>query len=170
MFNTIVKILKSIVKFLINYKNYWVRYKVIDHRQRIFDQFNHTNIIASHFFMRLNIPVESEVDNHYDAFVAGSDQIWHPVWGEGLFDKYFLSFAAPGKRIAYAASFGVPHIPEERMKLFTEYLKGMDYISVREQSGARIVKQLIGKDVPVLVDPTLLLSRDEWQRIEHPPE
>lgn len=56
------------------------------------------------------------------------------------------------------------------MKLFTEYLKGMDYISVREQSGARIVKQLIGKDVPVLVDPTLLLSRDEWQRIEHPPE
>ena len=40
---------------------------------------------------------------------------------------------------------------------------------MREQAGAKIVKDLTGKDVPVLVDPTLLLTAEEWERVMERP-
>lgn len=48
-------------------------------------------------------------------------------------------------------------------------LEGIDYISVREQDGSKIVKDLTGRDVPVLVDPTLLLTSEEWEKVMERP-
>ena len=106
-----------------------------------------------------------------DFFIAGSDQIWNPLfwdrknpWPE--FNRYLLTFAPPEKRIAYAARFGIPVLPQEWEKPFAKELSKFKAISVREESGAQIVKKLIGKDVPVVLDPTLLLTAQEWRKIE----
>lgn len=82
----------------------------------------------------------------------------------------FLTFTTENKRIAYAASFGVNEIPNEQKNAYKSWLKGIKYISVREESGAKIVKDLIGKDVPVVLDPTLLLSKNEWNSIAKKPK
>ena len=103
----------------------------------------------------------------YDYFIVGSDQVWKP---NGLKnDLFFLQFADRNKRIAYAASFGVSEIKPDKIELVRRGLEGIDYISVREKAGAKIVKDLTGKDVPVLVDPTLLLTAEEWEKVMERP-
>lgn len=105
---------------------------------------------------------------HYDCFVAGSDQIWNPHFSFN-FDFNFLTFAPEEKRVAYAASFGVDAVPEEKKADFTRYLSGMKAISTREYAGARIVKDLTGREVSVLPDPTLLLTAERWSELEKRP-
>lgn len=110
-------------------------------------------------------------ENSFNWFIAGSDQIWNPLfWNRKNpmpeFDRYLLTFAPPEKRIAYAASFGIPELPEEWKGAFAQELIKFKAISVREKSGAEIIKKLIGKDVPVVLDPTLLLTAMEWREIE----
>ncbi len=65
-------------------------------------------------------------------------------------------------RVAYAASFGVSKIPNEYRGLYKKWLSEMHRISVREEAGAKIVKELTGRDAVVLVDPTMMLSKEKW--------
>lgn len=103
------------------------------------------------------------VNRTYNYFIAGSDQIWNPEYSD--LKNEFLQFADRNKRIAYAASFGVSEIKSDKVDVVKKGLEGIDFISVREYAGAKIVKDLTGKVVPVLVDPTLLLTTDEWDKI-----
>lgn len=100
----------------------------------------------------------------YDYFITGSDQVWNPknIKGSSI---YFLTFAPKYKRIAYAPSFGVSSIPDQYIENYKRWLTGIPYLSVREESGAKIIKELTGRDVPVLVDPTLMLTREKWLSI-----
>lgn len=104
------------------------------------------------------------IETKYDLFVVGSDQVWNPNIIE--FDEtHFLNFTSEKKRCSYAASLGVgsfPTIPSKLAEHYAKHLKSMRYISVREQAGASIVKQLIDKEVDVAPDPTLLLNKEEW--------
>lgn len=100
----------------------------------------------------------------YDFFIAGSDQVWNPAHGNKL-DIYFLSFAKKNQRISYAPSFGVAHIPEGMKDNYITWLTQINYLSVREKTGAKIIKELTGIDVPVLLDPTLLVSKKKWLSI-----
>lgn len=102
--------------------------------------------------------------NEYGAFICGSDQIWSPL-SPHLSGFKFLSFAPRNKRIAYAPSFGVSKIPAYNTAFVRKKLLDIDDISVREFDGAKIVKELTGRDVPVLLDPTMLLSGEQWRRI-----
>ena len=97
----------------------------------------------------------------YDIVQVGSDQLWLPA---GLPTNFYnLQFAKPGvRRVSYATSFGVSSIPWYQRRRTADYLKKIDFLSVREQSGANIVKDVAGLDASVVVDPTLLLSADEW--------
>lgn len=108
-----------------------------------------------------------EISSEYDYFIAGSDQIWNPHWINGYVE--FLQFADKNKRISYSASFGVRNIPAEKRKDFSSFIKGMEHISVREQAGVDIVRDLCGLDVPVLLDPTLLITKEEWCEIAEKP-
>ena len=108
-----------------------------------------------------------KIEKEYDYFVVGSDQIWHPEWADC--EVAFLQFAQLNKRIAYSASIGVSEIPEKNKLDFTKGLKGMRHISVREEAGAAIVKKLTGKEAPVLLDPTMLISREEWANLSVKP-
>jgi hypothetical protein len=111
----------------------------------------------------------NSIDEHYDYFVVGSDQVWNPIFPE-MSEVYFLTFASSHKRIAYAPSFGISKLPNEHKEDFSKWLSGMTHISVREDAGAEIVKDLIGIEVPVLVDPTLLLTKNEWLSISKEPK
>lgn len=101
----------------------------------------------------------------YDIYVAGSDQVWNPNCYTSL-NPYFLTFAPAGKRrVSYASSFGVSALPATAEAGYKRGLEGLDAIAVREHTGARLVKQLTGRDATVVADPTLLLSGDEWLRV-----
>src|SRR5699024_9478535 len=97
----------------------------------------------------------------YDFFITGSDQVWNPLNINNL-NKFFLTFTEPKKRIAYAPSISSDKLPEEYLADYKNWLEGMDSVSIREDTGAMIIKDLTGIDAPVLADPTLLLTKEEW--------
>ncbi len=98
-----------------------------------------------------------------DLMVAGSDQIWNDaITGED--DYYFLNFQnAHTKKAAYAASFGVETVPQAQYPRLRALLADFDRLSVREEQAATIVQNILGKQVPVVPDPTLLLTREQWE-------
>lgn len=102
--------------------------------------------------------------SQYEAFVLGSDQVWNPMNYGG--DFFTMSFVPKGiKKIAYAPSFGVSTIPIHQKKGTIRYLSGIDYLSVREISGQKLIRDLTGKEAKVVVDPTILLDRKYWDEI-----
>lgn len=121
---------------------------------------------------RLNYHRLLENPPEYDSFVCGSDQIWNPTFRNGKNDYgYFLNFAPEGrKRIAYAPSIGVSSLPQGCKEDMKELIEKFHAISVREAEGAKIVKELTGKDVPVCLDPTLIRGREDWKEISRMPD
>ena len=105
-----------------------------------------------------------QVEN-YDCFVSGSDQVWNPDWADYTYEKTFLRFCRKEKRVAYAASFGVDSIPEKWIDKYKTGLSEFQYLSVRENKAVEIVEELIGKTYERVLDPTMLLDKDEWDRI-----
>lgn len=99
---------------------------------------------------------------NYDAVIVGSDQVWTPM---SLPNKFFnLLFVDDSvRKVAYASSFGVSEIPDFQKKATGEYLDRFAYIGVREQRGKEIVDSLSHKTAQVVADPTLLLTREEWE-------
>lgn len=103
-----------------------------------------------------------------DIYVTGSDQVWNSIWNEGIEKPYYLEFAPTGKkRIAFAASIGMNEIPENEVMEMKEMLKKYNAISVREQSGVELLKK-IGIDSQLILDPTLMLKKDEWIKTAYP--
>lgn len=100
----------------------------------------------------------------YVAFLSGSDQIWS-ARGPYLHPMAFLRFAPREKRIAWAPSFGATEIPAYCRKELAQYISGYNYLSVREQSGAAIIRDLTGREAQVLLDPTLQLNGSIWRNV-----
>lgn len=98
----------------------------------------------------------------YFAFLCGSDQIWHS-YAPGLGEVNFLRFAERHKRIAYAPSFGSDTVPDFNKKRLAKYLREIPYLSVREQSGVKIIKELTGRDATLVLDPVLLAGKEFWE-------
>lgn len=96
------------------------------------------------------------------AVICGSDQIWSAssMYPDPL---YYLQFVPEKKRIAYAPSFGKSEVPDYNKKRIKKFLEKIPQISVRETAGVKIVKELTGKDVEVVPDPTLIVDWSEWQ-------
>lgn len=112
-------------------------------------------------------PFSYFLDKKYDTFFVGSDQVWNPYAAQA--NKWeFLNFASKGKRNSWAASFGVSDIDEKFSNIFS-LLNKMDNISVREESGAEIVKKYTKKRPTVLIDPTMMLNKSEWLKIAEKP-
>lgn len=101
--------------------------------------------------------------NQYDYFVVGSDQIWNVCHLVKPF--CFLQFAPRKKRIAVAVSFGISKIPWINRKNLREALNGFDFISVREETGVKIVKKYSKAKVCRIADPTFIYDADEWREI-----
>ena len=113
--------------------------------------------------------LSEDLNNEYDFFVAGSDQIWNYNFASKKFDDYFLKFATNNKKIALSASFGIEEIPEEWEKTYVDGLKSFKNISVREDAGKYIVNNLIDRDADVLIDPVMMLDKNEWLKVSRKP-
>ncbi len=109
------------------------------------------------------------INNNYDYFFVGSDQVWNYHFSSSRFNDFFLKFANKEKRVSISASFGVDEIPKEWEQIYIDGLKNFTCISVREDAGQAIVKKLIGMDVPVLIDPVMMLSKEEWLKVSKKP-
>lgn len=102
--------------------------------------------------------------NNASNVIVGSDQLWLPV--NVVADYYTLNFVPDEiNKIAYATSFGVSSIPNNLKGLYEKFLSRINHLSVRENSGKKIVKDLMGEDCTVVCDPTLLLEKTDWEKI-----
>lgn len=99
-------------------------------------------------------------DLPYYYYVSGSDQIWNTAPNDASM-MYFLPFVKNGKRISYAPSFGQLGNIKNKDEI-SRYLMQYDFLSVRDEFGADLVKKLTGKEVPVLPDPTMLMEKKKW--------
>lgn len=100
----------------------------------------------------------------YEVIIVGSDQVWNPRFVHGD-EAFMLSFIPNSiKKISIASSFACKKLPENYIDVFRKNLSRFDALSVREKNGIDIIKsQLkIQGEVKLLLDPTLLLSKEEW--------
>lgn len=147
--------------------NYLYKNKADQERTEVFKGFSSLYIVETDYSVSEdNIP--NDFSSRYDYFVTGSDQVWNPNFGNRS-SIYFLTFAPQNKRIAYAPSFGISKFPQEYKENYKVWLSEMSRISVRENAGAKIIKDLTGRDANVLVDPTLLLTKEKWLSISNIP-
>lgn len=105
-------------------------------------------------------------EKDYDLLITGSDQVWN--YHHTNFDTtYFLHFVKDKRKMAsYAASFGFEVLDPSYKDVYRSVLKDYQRISVRENSGMEIVKDLLGDDcdVQVTIDPVFLLEPEQWMR------
>lgn len=101
--------------------------------------------------------------DQFDRFVVGSDQVWNPSWR--LVDDYWLRFAPAEKRFSYAASMASNHVHSSNIDKLPRYLKEMNEISVRETESVKLIKEISGRDAKVVVDPTMLLRKEDYEKL-----
>ncbi len=140
-------------------------YRALKKRHFAFESFLSDYIIktkryTSYQQLKANLP-------DFDYYISGSDQVFSPK--EKELDTWYLKFCPDNKRkIAYAPSFGYKTIPIEKKKYITKLLNRFDHLSAREISGCNIIKELISKDIPNVLDPVFLLDNSEFKKIEKP--
>lgn len=99
-----------------------------------------------------------------DAIIIGSDQVWNCATIR--YDRaYFLKFVAADKRVAYAPSFGITECTQEQRAFYKQMLTGMRYLSVREKSSVELLHNLGCEGAKEVLDPTLLLTKDDWEKV-----
>ena len=105
----------------------------------------------------------SSKEKEFSKVIVGSDQVWN--YHNTNFDKrYLLDFVFDSrKKVSYAPSFAVSEIEEKYQEAYAKLLRGFSSLSVRESTGKRIIRELIGQDVEQVLDPTLLLTKEEWE-------
>ena len=111
-------------------------------------------------------------DLKYEAIICGSDVVWSEgvgtgAWGELCFLDFF---SGPIKKISYAASFGAAELSKKFADFAKNKISSFDAISVREKSGVDICSQLGRKDAVAVCDPTLLLNKEDYERLVSKPE
>lgn len=103
-------------------------------------------------------------------FLYGSDQVWNPNFGR-LKDVDLLKIAKPEQRVAFSASFGIEKLPKQEEEKLKRELQNFKANSVREERGKKLIEELVQrKDVEVLVDPTMLLTAEQWSGLAKKPE
>lgn len=142
---------KSVINFIKRKKN-----------RKAFSRFDKN--IRKDYTLRLK-----KIKDKYDFVIVGSDQIWNPNFLKKL-DYKFLDFLPNSKKIAFSPSIGISHLTKEQKAIFKDKLKNFDYLSCREKTGSQILSELLNKKIPVLLDPTFMLSSKDWMKVESKPK
>ncbi|MDO4319835.1 MAG: polysaccharide pyruvyl transferase family protein [Bacteroidales bacterium] len=129
---------------------------------------------ANRGFIRLNIACTPECGAYRPvdgaaAYITGSDQVWRPRYNPGILYDQYLAFTgdSPVRRVAYAASFGVDtwEYDSAQTAECRRLAARFDAVSVREQSGVALCRDRLGIEAVPVLDPTLLLDRDDYDRL-----
>lgn len=106
--------------------------------------------------------LRDEAKERYSAAICGSDQIWCNA-GYIIDELYYLTFIEKDKRIAYAPSTGPNYMSDSFKGRFIECIKDIKFLSVREKQGSEFIKKVTGFNAKVVLDPTLLLTKAQWE-------
>lgn len=153
--------IKKYIKLSLGLKGERLKYK----KQKVFNRFN------EEYLEYYSIPLTSanyEKLQDFDVLVCGSDQIWNPKYNKDI-NMFTGGFANNSKRISYAASVGVEELPQSVVNKWREAWMRMDAIGVREESAVNLVKSLTGRDAILQIDPTMLLTKEDWIIFEKKP-
>lgn len=138
----------------------YVQQQVISEKTiKFFDSFVENNIRRVFYPSKMMHP--KKIGQKYDKFICGSDQVWctTSLYVDPLM---YLRFAPKKKRIAYAPSLGRDYIPKYNRRQIRKYITEIPAVSVRESVGKGLIAELTGRNVPVVLDPTLLVERTFW--------
>ncbi|MBS7216931.1 MAG: polysaccharide pyruvyl transferase family protein [[Clostridium] spiroforme] len=128
-----------------------------------FSKFTNKYIPSKYYLNKKNL------DKKYDYFCIGSDQVWNPSFNLDL-ELMCLNFTNKTKKICMSPSFGVSKLENDKISLYEKYLSKFNNFSVREDSGKDIIKNIIPTaKVEVLIDPTMLLNSNEWDKLAKKP-
>ena len=155
------KTLSVIKHILISvFKSFYIRANIsIRKRKKSFVDFRNLIPHSSFIYNEFNI---DRANNIYSSFITGSDQVWNPI----VFRKcYSLGFSTKPK-YSYAASMAVESVDKTTLKSYMELLSDYRSISVRERTAQKILS--FRDDVKLVLDPTFLLSKEEWLKITSP--
>lgn len=153
-----------------NWKSYIKRLFVIKEKKQLYKKYsNFENFINNKLNITEEFPtLESlTVQNfNFDYYISGSDQIWN--LNPADFDwSYYLEFVNNAKKISYSASFGPikQNWTSEEKERIKNDLNEYKHISVRELGSLNNIKSLISKKAEIHIDPTLLLTKTDWDKI-----
>ncbi|SEM04937.1 Polysaccharide pyruvyl transferase [Syntrophus gentianae] len=133
----------------------------VDKRKRKFDAFYEK-------YLKKGRPFRSREEitsapPQYDRYIVGSDQVWN-YDHNGHDTTYLLDFVRDKEKTAsYASSFGLEKIAPEMQNAYKEALSCINWLSVREDGGRKIIRDLIGREAELVLDPVLLLNREQWR-------
>ena len=103
-------------------------------------------------------------EEKYTDVIVGSDQLWLPV---NIVANYYTLNWVPDdvNKISYATSFGVSAVPAKYNEQYNYFLNRINHVSIREDSGIKLAKELANVDGKLVCDPTLLLTKNEWEEV-----
>lgn len=133
-------------------------------RNKKFDEFSKSKFRLSQIY-NSKAELSSKCAENYSAIIVGSDQLWLPA--NIMADYYTLNFVPDNvNTIAYSTSFGQSALPKDVFKNAEIFLKKIKHLSIREEIGQKLIENLVGRKVPVVCDPTLLFTGEEWLSIQ----
>jgi hypothetical protein len=106
---------------------------------------------------------------NFDIYIVGSDMVWSPKYTKELLEVYLLCFVEKGIKVSYAASGEMP-ISKELFPLYKKHLQSFNYVSVREKSFAKYIRECTRSEPEVVVDPTALLTEEDWMKMAKKPK
>lgn len=160
--------LKFLRRWILNRHDYR---KLVNTNQifaNVLKEYNSKKFTYKYMQKHFNYFISKELNNVFDFFIIGSDQIWNPSYGK--FSE--LEAGLPlkkNKRISYAASIGLNELNKQQEEILKKALDNTAHISVREIRGADLVEKITGKRPFVHIDPTMLLTQEEWFAIAEKP-
>lgn len=143
----------------INYRELGNRYR---ERVRKFDEFRKNFKLSAE--SASSLAQLTEMADRYDAVVVGSDQLWRP---DNIFPDYYTLSWVPDNipKVSYATSFGVSELDRAYQAKARTFLNRLSSVSVRENSGCRLVKEITEKTPYVVCDPVFLLTKERWSML-----
>lgn len=153
------------LKYLVKNFYFLLHYAARSKKYRLFEAFISDCLRTTKEEYSSDLDLE-EKDFPYNCYISGSDQIWNTEPNDADM-AYFLPFVKNGKRIAYAPSFGQKGHIKHKDEI-ASYLMQYDVLSVRDTWGQKFVAELTGRSAPVVLDPTMLLTASQWDRLIGP--
>ena len=130
-------------------------------RISLFENFRSHNIPQSKLY---KIDEHDKIGQDYDVLITGSDQVWNP---NVVRDVFMFDFPTRAKKISYAASIARSSLSSKEKKYMLPRIEKFDFVGVRELSAKNILASE-GIDSNVVLDPTMLLTQEEWSEVVSP--
>lgn len=157
-----IKRKQSDAAYLSNTSAFMEEIKIRDKRfEEVYGQLKFTGKVSTDAELK-------KLNDEFDAFIVGSDQIWNASM---LNRRYLLDYVAEGKlKASYAPSMGSGQVLPYQRKMFKKYLQSFNYVSTREKRLADILNQVLTQHVEHVLDPSMLVAKEDYLRMAHLPE